>query len=716
MPSADSATRCARAERSQRLPISLDVLATDHEPRDRQSIARSRSGPRRAIVLAVIQLLMIAHIAMWLLSKRYGWFGGATLTPIEPSESMEFTKHGVVNAGMIFFCLALLSTLVLGRWFCGWGCHVVMLQDFCGWLMKQCGIRPKPFRSRLLMWVPLLLALYMFIWPAAYRLGMWAGREMGFAWAQTPLIPWEVHAGADTLTTTDFWRTFPGALVAVPFLLVCGFATVYFLGAKGFCTYGCPYGGFFAPLDRLAPGRILVTDACEGCGHCTAVCTSNVRVHEEVRDFGMVVDQGCMKCLDCVSVCPKEALYFGFAAPPGLGGVRTVKQRSSGEAGGRSTRVSWLARWRARPMGRVRFDLSWREEIGLALGFAASFFAVRGSAAGLPLLFAAGTAGVTSYLAWKLSRVVRDENANLHRFILKARGELRPVGFVFAAMVMLVIGWTAIQGATAALLAVASRLDDRVSATMPFEHVYTPNGREVDAQLRGDLEAALALYRWGSSLADGGLGFWRAHQTNIDVRCAWLFSCRRDFEAAQAAIESAMQRDGETEMLCRNRAVIHRLRVPPEQAALHYRDVLARHPQYESLRDEYVTWLESVDQLETAFAVAREGLDLNPDSLLAMRRLSILEITHGDAAKGIEIVRRTLEIAPGNANAYYFLALGLGRLGDQESAVGALREAVRLAPGDVRFHRVLAELLTELGRTAEAAVHFDAARALGANQ
>ena len=57
--------------------------------------------------------------------------------------------------------------------------------------------------------------------------------------------------------------------------------------------------------------RIRVTDACAGCGHCTAVCTSNVRVHEEVRDYGMVVDSGCMKCLDCVSVCPNDALYYG---------------------------------------------------------------------------------------------------------------------------------------------------------------------------------------------------------------------------------------------------------------------------------------------------------------------------------------------------------------------------------------------------------------------
>ena len=68
-------------------------------------------------------------------------------------------------------------------------------------------------------------------------------------------------------------------------------------------------------VDRVAPGSIRVTDACEQCGHCTATCTSNVLVHQEVKHYKQVVDPGCMKCLDCVSVCPKDALYFGFGKP-----------------------------------------------------------------------------------------------------------------------------------------------------------------------------------------------------------------------------------------------------------------------------------------------------------------------------------------------------------------------------------------------------------------
>ncbi len=86
--------------------------------------------------------------------------------------------------------------------------------------------------------------------------------------------------------TTDFWATFPGVAVAVLTFAVCGFAVVFVLGSKGYCTYGCPYGAAFGMADRVAPIRIRVTDACQGCATCTSVCTSNVRVHEEVRDHG----------------------------------------------------------------------------------------------------------------------------------------------------------------------------------------------------------------------------------------------------------------------------------------------------------------------------------------------------------------------------------------------------------------------------------------------
>src|SRR5947208_12493488 len=86
--------------------------------------------------------------------------------------------------------------------------------------------------------------------------------------ASEPLFP----KFTNHLVTSNFWETFPSVAVAIPFLLICGFLTVYFLGQKGFCTYACPYGGFFGLADKLSPGKIRVTDACNQSGHCTLTC------------------------------------------------------------------------------------------------------------------------------------------------------------------------------------------------------------------------------------------------------------------------------------------------------------------------------------------------------------------------------------------------------------------------------------------------------------
>jgi NAD-dependent dihydropyrimidine dehydrogenase PreA subunit len=350
-------------------------------------VRKSKRTRWRAGVLIAVHLLVAAHIAHYVLQGR-------TLSPVEPSESMDTLENGYLNAGAIFFGVALLGTLIFGRFFCGWGCHIVALQDLCAALLQRAGIRPKPFRSRLLVFAPAAVAGYMFLWRpirAAWRVG----------------TPTRVPGLTNHLMTTQFWATFPGPVIAVLTFLVCGFAAVYFLGAKGFCTYGCPYGALFGVADRLAPGRIVVSDACEGCGHCTATCTSNVRVHEEVRLYGMVVDPGCMKCLDCVSVCPTQALQFGFTRPPV-----------------------------AIPPARRLYDFTWTEEGLLAAVCLGATFAFRGLYDLVPLLMAVGLGGLTAFFTLKLWRLLRDANVRHQNVTLKSGGRLRRGGWIFASMTL----------------------------------------------------------------------------------------------------------------------------------------------------------------------------------------------------------------------------------------------------------------------------------------
>jgi polyferredoxin len=380
------------------LPVRSDPLDAlprldRHKPKN-GPVAKSKVSRKRAYVLIGVHLLIGAHIVQWLST-------GTTVTPVEPSEAGYLLDEGKLNAGVILFAVAILGTLVFGRWFCGWACHLVALQDLSAWLLGRMGLKPRPIRSRLLVFAPFVVAFHMFV--------------------EGPLLRW--WYGVDrppieaAFTTSEFWERFPGPIMATLQFVVLGFFVVWWMGAKGFCTHGCPYGAFFAIADRFAPMRIVVNDACNGCGHCTSVCTSNVRVHEEVAKHKQIVDPGCMKCLDCVSVCPTDALSFAFAKPKPFA---TSQNRIT-----------------------ARADFTWPEEIALAVVALAATIAFRGAWFGehVPFLLAVGLGIVTAVFALLAWRLVRRRDVAFQHTELKKHGARNAAGS-FALVGSL--AWTAL--------------------------------------------------------------------------------------------------------------------------------------------------------------------------------------------------------------------------------------------------------------------------------
>ncbi|MCA8950264.1 MAG: 4Fe-4S binding protein [Planctomycetes bacterium] len=372
-----------------------------HRPKG-PPVRPSRSGRRRAFVLIGVHVLIGLHFLHWGLT-------GSSVTPVEPSESMQTVELGRLNAGFLLFVALIASTLVFGRWFCGWGCHIVALQDLSAWLLRRVGLKPRPLRSRLLVLAPFAVAYAMFLHPIVLHWWDPVGKPL-----PAP-SEWQLK-----LVTDDLWVTFPGWIMAPITLLVVGGLIVWWLGAKGFCTHGCPYGAFFALADRVAPLRIVVSDACEHCGHCTSVCSSNVRVHEEVAKYGHVVDPGCMKCLDCVSVCPKDALSYGPARPQPF----AVSQQ----------RIA------------ARADFSWGEEIAVALlAFVATQFTFRGAwfGEGVPLLLAVGLGVITAVFALLGWRLLRRPDVEFQHTVLKRGRRFTSAGFAALGLVLLWLAFSA---------------------------------------------------------------------------------------------------------------------------------------------------------------------------------------------------------------------------------------------------------------------------------
>ncbi len=653
------------AESASPVRIPLQVLAPPKPPRT--------AVPRRRLwVLVAVNVFMLLHLVQWLAM-------GVTLAPIEPSEAMETAKEGIVTVGAVFFAVAILSTAILGRWFCGWGCHVVALQDGSLWLLRKFGIRPKPFRSRYLMLLPLGLALYMFAWPPFYRFAIAPYVRPEVAWPAT----WQGFTAGPTIVE-NFWQTFPGILIAVPFLLVCGFLCVYFLGAKGYCTYGCPYGGFFAPLDEIAPGRIVVNDSCEGCGHCTAVCTSNVRVHEGVRDFGMVVDPGCMKCMDCVSTCPNEALSFAFARPAAARAARE----------GRT------------PKPRT-YDLTRGEEIAFLAVGVGSFLAVRGVYGMVPLLFASGIAAIVTYLAWMSWRVLREPNVQFRGLKLSSRGRHTKAGVAWVlgtlAMLMLVIHCGIIQ----ASLATARVLDGGID--LPPEAYLSSTPMTLDDATRRRAELAIDCYAAAQPISAGGLALSSAYQREIELKVVRLRAILQQYVRAEWMLRGIAAREGLDQGLAAGIARLTLARGQEDEAFTYLAETVRANPDWEALADEWLVALRSAGRTDEAIAEARAAIVRRPESLLLMRRASLILMEEGspaDVAEGVRLTERTLEIEPRNPFAWQALALGFEKLGRFDEAERALRRGLEIEPGEWRIRQALGQFLMSHDRAEEGAAEL----------
>lgn len=599
----------------------------------------SKRGVWRAGVLILVHLIIAAHIAWWLVK-------GTAITPVEPSEAMQTLELGYLNAGFIFFIVAILATMIFGRFFCGWACHLVAYQDLCGWILRKLGIRPHPFRSRLLIFVPLFAAFYMFVWPQVLRI--YEGRPF-------PRIVYH-------FTTEDFWATFPNWQITLLTFGVCGFLIVVLMGNKGFCTYGCPYGAFFGLGDRVAPGRIRVTDDCDGCGHCTATCTSNVRVHEEVRLFKMVTDPGCMKCMDCVSVCPKHALYYGF------GSVKPERALRSNQPAPR------------------KYDFSLPEEFALIGLFLLTLYIYRGLYAAIPFLLSLGLSSVTAVLLLHTARLFYHPHVRLQRLQLKRAGHLTRAGAAWSlfalAFVMFLSHSFVVQVRTheaEASLALADSLYSSGKGAEPEALAAAKNGK------RG--------YEW--LIANGlfPIAEWEYKLATIHIYLG-------EAEAAERRLRRALTMQPSLTGAHRLLAEALLLQGRREEAAKSLEAFVQAKPGQAEARSQLGLLLADLGRYQEAKQHAQEALARDPNNAGFRRNLALVLAEAEDVAGALRVLKPLVE--KDRAGDVALLAADMAaEIGDAASEAEMLDHVRVATPLDPALLRRWADALKRAGRLDE---------------
>ena len=244
----------------------------------------------RITSLVGVNLLILAHIYI---------FGDNIIGSLDFQEFFHaFIKFGIINAGVVMVILAFVTTLIFGRFFCGWACHFGAIQELAWWLLNKMGIKPKTVNSSLVTILPLFVLLNFYIAPnLAHALNS----------------PWE--GITLNLGMPEIWAFLPGFVIGTLTFVVDGFLIVYFMGRKGFCRYLCPWGAFLKLPNSLAMFKVRNTGGCIQSGNCTTNCPVGIDVSYEINNYNKVTNTNCTSCMICTDGCPSSALSYKWESP-----------------------------------------------------------------------------------------------------------------------------------------------------------------------------------------------------------------------------------------------------------------------------------------------------------------------------------------------------------------------------------------------------------------
>ena len=209
-------------------------------------------------------------------------------------------SEGIVAGSLLTFASLFISSLFLGRAYCGWICPAGASQEVFT------SIRKKPFKNgranfvKYIIWVPWVsIIVLMFL-------------RAGGVKAIDPL--YQTYYG---ISIQDLPSLITFVLI---FGLIVGIALV--LGKRGSCHTICWMAPFMV-IGRILRNRInspalqLVADKskCVNCGTCNRNCAMSLDVNSMVQKQSME-NVECILCGKCVDGCPKKAIRYDFGKKP----------------------------------------------------------------------------------------------------------------------------------------------------------------------------------------------------------------------------------------------------------------------------------------------------------------------------------------------------------------------------------------------------------------
>jgi polyferredoxin len=234
---------------------------------------------------------MTVHLVTWYVLK-FHYVGSIGIEAMFSGLS-----RGIINAGLIYWLLAIFSVILFGRAFCGWFCWFGGYLDLVEWSIID----------KLKIKIPRTLPLYISAIPFVALLAKIYG---------SLLVNWLdglPPTFAFLLADTEPWGGQQTGISIIITAILYGPVLLYFFGRHAWCRYLCPIGALLKVFNGLSIGKIrLVSNACNACGRCNRVCDMHVDVLHNLKNYNQVRDLDCIRCLKCTDECPNEAIAFTF--------------------------------------------------------------------------------------------------------------------------------------------------------------------------------------------------------------------------------------------------------------------------------------------------------------------------------------------------------------------------------------------------------------------